>query len=147
MAEKDKLSIPSGAELPAGGNGDAAVHPPVKNEFLIQDASSWVLRIGVVLAVVVMVLGLAISFLHQPPTVAHMQTSAFNYHFAAVWRGVLHGRGEYVIDVGVFILVLTPIMRVATSVVLFAFVDRDWFYALVTLAVLFLTLVSLLFLH
>lgn len=57
------------------------------------------------------------------------------------------GDGESIIDVGLFILVLTPVARVLASVILFALVDRDWFYTAVTLIVLILTLVSLLFIH
>jgi uncharacterized membrane protein len=135
-----------GALAPAPGPTPAPDRPR-KSDSLLQDASAWVLRTGVVLSVAVMFAGLLLSFLHHPPTVAHMQDARFSDHLAAIWRGILQGRGEDIIDLGLFLLVLTPIMRVATSVVLFALAERDWFYTLTTLAVLALTLLALLFVH
>lgn len=119
----------------------------IKEEFVIQDVSAWVLRIGVVSSVATMALGLTLSFLHHPPSVHHMQTAKLQDHFNIIFRGVMHGSGEAIIDVGLFMLVLTPIARVAASVILFAIVDHDWFYTVVTFAVLLLTVISLLFIH
>ncbi len=123
--------------------------PParVKDEFIIQDAAAWVLRVGVILSVSVMILGLTLSFIHAPPTIKEMQHVTFNPNPAAMYHGVLAGNAKSIIDLGLLLLVLTPITRVAVSVVLFAVVDHDWFYTWVTLAVLLLTLISLLFLH
>lgn len=121
--------------------------PAVKNEFVIQDISGWVLRIGVAVSVGVMVLGLALSFIQHPPRVKTMESTRFNSSPAAIWHGVIHGQGVAVIELGIFLLVLTPITRVAMSVVLFAFYDHDWLYTVVTLGVLLLTLASLLFLR
>ena len=122
-------------------------HAPVKDEFIIQDAAAWVLRVGVILSVAVMILGLTLSFIHAPPTVKEMQHVTFNTNPAAMYHGVMAGNAKSIIDLGLLLLVLTPITRVAVSVVLFAVVDHDWFYTWVTLAVLLLTLISLLFLH
>ena len=121
--------------------------PAVVNEFIIQDVSGWVLRIGVALSVAVMILGLALSFVRHPPTVKTMESTHFKTNPAVIWHGVMHGHGVEIIELGIFLLVLTPIMRVAMSVVLFAFYDHDWIYTLVTLGVLLLTLASLLFLR
>ena len=123
-------------------------HPGgIRNENTIQDVSAWVLRIGVVTSVLVMALGLTLAFIHHPPSVHHMQTAVLNDHLSVIYHGVMRGDGESIIDVGLFILVLTPVARVLASVILFALVDRDWFYTAVTLIVLILTLVSLLFIH
>lgn len=129
---------------PPGGNPP---HAPAKDEFIIQDAAAWVLRVGVILSVAVMILGLTISFIHAPPTVKQMRHVVFTTNPMLMYQGVIHGRGKSIIDLGLLLLVLTPITRVAVSVVLFAVVDHDWFYTWVTLAVLLLTLISLLFLH
>ncbi len=139
MAEPEQSTIPT--TLPAR-NAEG-----VRNETTIQDVSAWVLRIGVVSSVLVMALGLTLAFIHHPPSVHHMQTAVLNDHFSVIYHGVMRGDGESVIDVGLFILVLTPVARVLASVILFALVDRDWFYTTVTLIVLILTLVSLLFIH
>ncbi|MHB1768680.1 MAG: DUF1634 domain-containing protein [Phycisphaerae bacterium] len=130
--------------LPPGGNPP---HAPAKDEFIIQDAAAWVLRVGVILSVAVMILGLTISFIHAPPTVKQMRHVVFTTNPMLMYQGVIHGQGKSIIDLGLLLLVLTPITRVAVSVVLFAVVDHDWFYTWVTLAVLLLTLISLLFLH
>ena len=137
--EASKSPAPDGA-IPA------AVESP-RNEHAIQDVSAWVLRIGVVTSVLVMALGLTLAFVHHPPSVQHMKTAVLKYNLGAIYHGVLRGDGESIIDMGLFILVLTPIARVLASVILFATVDRDWFYTCVTLVVLILTTMSLLFIH
>ena len=126
---------------------DNPPHAPVKDEFIIQDAAAWVLRVGVILSVAVMILGLTLSFIHAPPTVEQMRRVTFTSNPVVMYHGVMDGSGKSIIDLGLLLLVLTPITRVAVSVVLFAVVDHDWFYTWVTLAVLLLTLTSLLFLH
>ena len=139
MSEPEQSGNPTTAPAqPAGG---------VRNENIIQDVSAWVLRIGVVSSVLVMALGLTLAFIHHPPSVHHMQTAVLNDHLTVILHGVMSGDGESIIDVGLFILVLTPVARVLASVILFALVDRDWLYTAVTLIVLILTLVSLLFIH
>ena len=130
--------------LPPVGNPP---HAPVRDEFIIQDAAAWVLRVGVILSVAVMILGLTLSFIHAPPTVEQMRRVTFTSNPVVMYHGGMDGSGKSIIDLGLLLLVLTPITRVAVSVVLFAVVDHDWFYTWVTLAVLLLTLVSLLFLH
>jgi uncharacterized membrane protein len=113
---------------------------------LIQDVSAWVLRIGVILSVTVMLIGIVVSFIHGPLTVSEMQNYRFDYHPLHIWHGIRAGRGRHIIEAGVYLLVLTPVVRVAMSVVLFAAAERDWLYTAITLAVLILTLTGLLFL-
>ncbi len=139
MSEPDHPMYPTAPAAPGAGG--------VRNENTIQDVSAWVLRIGVVTSVLVMALGLTLAFIHHPPSVHHMQTAVLKDHLSVIFHGVMRGDGESIIDVGLFILVLTPVARVFASVILFALVDRDWFYTAVTLIVLILTLVSLLFIH
>jgi uncharacterized membrane protein len=74
-----------------------------------------------------------------------MQHDTFDYRPGQILDGVRHGSGKSIIEVGIYLLVLTPILRVVTSMILFA-IERDWLYAGVTLLVLMLTLAGLLFL-
>jgi uncharacterized membrane protein len=113
----------------------------------IQDASAWILRAGVIASVAVMLAGLVLSFIHGPLSVATMQRAVFDGRASSVWRGLREGRGEAVIELGIYLLVATPIMRVVASMVLFLFEEHDRLYALVTFGVLLLTLTGLLFLH
>ena len=112
----------------------------------IQNVSAWVLRIGVVVSVTVMLVGIAFSFLHGTTSVKRMQSATFDYRPNVIWKGVCAGSGKAIIEVGIYLLVLTPIMRVVMSALMFAFHEKDWLYAGITLTVLILTLAGLLFL-
>ena len=124
-----------------------ATPPPAAPRLAIQDVSAWVLRIGVVSSVVVMLLGLALRFYQGIPTTQHMQSVPYDASLDRLIHGVLSGEGRSIIEVGILLLVLTPILRVATSMILFLVEEHDWFYTLVTLTVLSLTLLSLLVLR
>jgi len=113
----------------------------------IQDVSAWILRIGVILSVTVMLTGLLVSFLHNHVDVARMQHSTFEYRPSLVWQGVRQVRGKAIIEVGIYLLVFTPILRVFASMVLFIVEERDWFYGLITFLVLILTLTGLILLR
>ena len=112
----------------------------------IQDVSAWVLRVGVGASVAVMLIGIAFSFFHDNASVSRMQTETFEYNPRLIWHGVMGGHGKAIIEVGIYLLVLTPIMRVVMSMLMFAFHEHDWLYAMITFVVLVLTLTGLLFL-
>ncbi|WP_243028735.1 DUF1634 domain-containing protein [Thermus albus] len=58
-------------------------------------------------------------------------------------QGLSLGQPEGVISLGLLVLVLTPLVRVALSAALFL-VERDWIFVLITLWVLVLLVASLL---
>lgn len=116
---------------------------PAKNHIAVEDASAWVLRAGVVLSGLTMLTGIFFSFFHGSVSVQRMQSDSFDYHPGVIWHGICGGSGKSIIEAGIYLLVFTPIMRVFTSTVLFAF-QRDWVYAVITLVVLMLTLAGLL---
>ncbi|MDA8376597.1 MAG: DUF1634 domain-containing protein [Planctomycetia bacterium] len=140
-------TLNTSSPVPPNPTSENQLHVAAKGEFIIQDAAGWVLRVGVLLSVAVMILGLAISFIHTPPTVKEMRHAVFETNPVQLYQGVIHGSGKSIIDLGLLLLVLTPISRVAVSMVLFAVVEHDYFYTWITLAVLLLTLISLIFLH
>jgi uncharacterized membrane protein len=113
----------------------------------IFNVSAWVLRGGVVASVAVMALGLVLAFVRNPPTVARMETVRFDSDFLAIFSRAARLDGQALIELGIFMLVLTPILRVASSMVIFIVHERDWLYAAITFAVLALTLASLLVLN
>lgn len=125
----------------------AAEQARLRGDLEIEDISSWILRIGVVASVAVMLLGLVLSFTHGFPSVETMQTVSFSGGFRPLLSGLRAGDGVAFMETGILMLVLTPILRVFSSMVLFATVERDWFYTLVTLVVLVMTLLSLLVLR
>ncbi len=110
----------------------------------IPDVSAWILRIGVVASVMVMLCGIGFSFVHGTVSVERMETDGFDYRPAAMVSGILAGRGKSIIELGIYLLLLTPILRIAASIVLFAVEERDWLYVVITSVVLGLTLAGLL---
>lgn len=108
------------------------------------------LRAGVGVSVAVMLLGLVITFAHHPdyfhsrPALGELTNSReiFANSTAAVWRGVRDLRGQSIATLGILLLIATPVVRVAISVVLFA-MQRDRRYVLITAVVLALLLTSL----
>lgn len=113
----------------------------------IEDVSSWVLRVGVVLSVTLLLLGLVLSFVHGGLTRQIMETQNFVLDAGAIRRGLAAWDGFAWLELGILVLVVTPILRVFTAMVLFAVEERDRLYTAVTFLVLVMTLASLLFIH
>src|SRR5262245_54449837 len=91
----------------------------------VQDISAWILRSGVILSVVIMLLGIVVSCLHNRVRVERMEHSTFDYQLRVLLEGLSEGRGKAIIEVGIYILVFTPIMRVLASMIIFLG-QRDW---------------------
>ncbi len=110
---------------------------------------SAVLRIGVILSLSIVVIGVLVSFVSKPSTYLHnnainkaLLTRSTNYphSLSAVFSGVAHFQGEALIVFGLIILLATPILRVLVSAVIFAF-QRDRYFVPITVFV-FLVLVT-----
>ena len=107
------------------------------------------LRIGVSTSIVVVVIGMIITFVHHPDYVSSMPAlgtlTTVDQHFPSsigdVIEGLRAGRGQAVIMAGLLILIATPVARVAFSIVIFL-VQRDWLYVAITSTVLILLIVS-----
>lgn len=112
----------------------------------VELAVSLVLRIGVTLSVLVIVAGMVLMFVHHPayghlsgPFSYHRLTSdstSFPHTFPELGAALAAGKGRGVVVLGVLLLILTPVVRVAVSVLLFVY-ERDRAMTLVTLFVLF----------
>jgi uncharacterized membrane protein len=113
----------------------------------IEDVSSWVLRIGVISSVVILLIGLVLAFMHGGLTRQTMETQTMQVDAGALWRGLLALQGFAWLELGIFVLLATPILRVFTAMVLFAVEEHDGLYTAVTFLVLVMTLGSLLFIH
>lgn len=112
----------------------------------VEIAISLVLRVGVVVSVLVIASGLALMFAHHAaylPIVRghfsyHQLTSRrtpFPHSFGALGHSITTGHGRGIVVLGVLILILTPILRVAVGVLSFVY-EKDPPMALVTLFVL-----------
>jgi len=112
---------------------------------------SGLLRVGVVTSLVVILAGLALSFLHHGDYLhSHHALKGITSTDRPSWQtvrelreGIRHGRGEAVIMIGLLLLIATPVMRVAVSVVVFI-VERDWKFVAITLFVLTMLILSFL---
>jgi len=118
-----------------------------QRQLSIQDFSAWILRTGVVLSVLIMLSGMLVSFFHNGMNVERIKRSTFDYQPSVILDGVRHARGKAIVELGIYLLVFTPILRVFASMILFTFSERDWLYALITFAVLLLTVAGLFLLH
>lgn len=112
----------------------------------IENASAWILRAGVVISVAIMFVGIIVSFVRGHAPIERFEKSHFDPP-AVIWQQLRDGRGKAIIEAGIYVLVLTPVMRVFMSMVLFLFKERDWLYALITFLVLSLTVTGFLLLR
>ena len=107
------------------------------------------LKFGVILSSAFVVLGLAIIFVKNPPafptTVEQLTSSNFGkttLDVGVLLSGVAAANPIYVIQLGLIILLATPVLRVVASVLLFA-AEKDRTYVVITLIVLGVLLVSI----
>ena len=112
---------------------------------------SMLLRVGLGVSLTTVAAGLAVLFGRHPGellstarfTALTARDAAFPHGLSSVLSGIAHGDGEAIIAAGLALLILTPVMRVAVSLVEFARA-RDRAYTLITAGVLAVLLLSLL---
>ena len=120
------------------------------NDLRIEVIIGALLRTGVMLAAVVVVFGAIVYLGHHGHEVASYV--AFNGEPQAlrtvggIIHGALHMRESAIIQLGLLILIATPVARVAFSAVAFA-LERDYLYVWITMFVLVVLLYSLLGSH
>jgi uncharacterized membrane protein len=111
---------------------------------------SRLLRVGVIASVTLIVVGTIITFVQHPDYLSSSVVldsavgpgATFPHEFDALLASTYQMRGEAIVTLGLLVLMATPVMRVAVSVVAFL-QHRDRTYALITAAVLCLLLLSL----
>ena len=107
------------------------------------------LRVGVLLSVSVITVGLVMTFVHHPeyfssrPALGELTQPGA--HFPSTIRdvvsGVREGSGQAIVMAGLLLLVATPVARVALSILIFV-IERDRLYVAITAAVLLILLVA-----
>jgi uncharacterized membrane protein len=105
------------------------------------------LRAGVILSAVFVLAGGAVYLARHPEPVTDYRVFQGEPEELRTISGIFHEalafRGRGLIQLGLLILIATPIARVAFSVVAFLY-QRDWTYVVVTLIVLGLLVYSIL---
>lgn len=129
------------------------VEPLTRMELVI----SFALRAGVLLSAAVILVGIVLYALTQNTGYArvlpHHLRDILAYHSsrgpaffpaspAVVLRDALAGKPYAIIGLGMLLLILTPVVRVALSVFFFL-IQRDWLYVGITLFVLGVLIFSL----
>ncbi|HEX5369854.1 MAG TPA: DUF1634 domain-containing protein [Dehalococcoidia bacterium] len=110
---------------------------------------SHVLRWGVVMAAIVLLIGSAVFLVSGPaPRDPHSFSQLVHKQYSnrssvqAKVTGLKHLRGLEIVDLGLMLLILTPVIRVAMTFVLF-FRLKDWKFTLVTAIVLSILLLGI----
>ncbi len=136
-------------ELPdEGKKGSGPIQEPAavhRMELLV----SYLLRGGVIVSIVLVFLGTCLTYVHHPdyatatrpvhdvPAVA----KDFPHTVGETLTALSEGRGQGFILLGLLVLLLTPVLRVAASIGAFAW-QRDWRFVVVTTVVLVILIVS-----
>lgn len=123
--------------------------PPQHEPVWVDTAISRLLRFGVISSIVVITIGLVLTFLHHPEylrsrTALGQLTEAeamYPHHLVDVVRQAGEGSGQAIVMLGLLLLIATPVARVAFSIIAFA-VERDRLYVVITSVVLLALLVS-----
>ncbi len=115
---------------------------------------SGLLRWGVGVSMAVVMLGVVVTFMRHPEYVysdadlpaltGRTGQGQFTNTLGGVWEGLKAGRGQAIVDAGLILLILTPVMRVGASVVIFLR-ERDRRYVGITLFVFAMLLLSFVF--
>jgi uncharacterized membrane protein len=120
------------------------------DDFRIEVIIGTLLRTGVILAATVVLLGGALYLVRH----GHEAVEFSTFHgepeslrtVSGIINGALHAVARAIIQLGLLILIATPVARVAFSAVAFA-IERDYMYVGITLFVLAILLYSLLGYH
>jgi uncharacterized membrane protein len=110
---------------------------------------STVLRGGVLTSLAVILAGTLVTFLHHPEYVSSPQELArlteagasFPHTLRDVVAGLAALRGQAIVVLGLLILIATPVLRVAVSILVFL-EQRDRTYVAITVTVLTLLILS-----
>ena len=109
-----------------------------KEEMLkIERSIGYILRIGVIVSAVIILIGMLLLFFQ--PTNDQVPTDLW-----LIFQGVLKLNGEAFIMLGLFCLILTPVLRVVVSIVAFA-KEKDYLYVIITLIVLVIMIIGMTF--
>jgi uncharacterized membrane protein len=110
---------------------------------------STLLRVGVITSLTIVAAGTMLSFLHHPDYLSSRDElarltkpgAAFPHSAGEVISELRQLRGRAVVTLGLLLLIATPVMRVAVSVLAFIY-ERDRAFVIITATVLALLLLS-----
>jgi uncharacterized membrane protein len=107
------------------------------------------LRIGVAISMVLIIVGTIVTFVQHPKYFFALteqvslvsEQAKFPHSLRELAGGLRSFEGEAIVMLGLFVLIATPVMRVAVSVLAFIY-QQDRLYTLITATVLLLLALS-----
>lgn len=102
-----------------------------------------ILRIGVLVSSTIIVIGMLILIFTKD---SGYPQDTWPTTFFEIWKGVLNFKALAWIMGGLFLLILTPILRVVTSIFAF-FKEEDGLYVIITTLVLIILIISVIVGH
>lgn len=120
--------------------------PSAAQDKKLEIAIGWMLRVGVLTAALVVFIGgvmyLRHPFVKVPDYHTFHATVPQDRSARGVFVGVLQGKDLAIVQLGMLLLIATPIGRVIFAIVGFG-AERDWLYTVVSLIVLAVLIFSL----
>lgn len=121
----------------------------LKNKFRdtdMQAAIGWILRIGVVVSMVVVLIGGVLFICRHGHSIPNYHTFTKIPDFISEPKGILLGvlsfKGQAIIQLGIILLVATPVLRVIFAAVGFL-MEKDYLYVLISVIVLLIITISM----
>jgi uncharacterized membrane protein len=122
--------------------------PPRVSDHAVEQVIGRLLQLGVLLAALVVLVGAVLLLMQHGRTpvdysVFHGEPDGLR-SIAGILRGVMAARSEAIVQLGLLLLIATPVARVALTLAAFV-LQRDRTYVVVTTLVLALLLYGLVF--
>lgn len=99
-----------------------------------------ILQIGVMVSAAILLLGV-ILLPFRPGGLTPHRLQTFPTTFLQIWNGMITLHPQAFLALGIIVLIATPVLRVAASIVTFA-LERDYRYVLITIVVLLILIIS-----
>lgn len=148
MSSHNHKSSDEEAKNPEAGSVAASLEPapPPSAHFNASthtnDMISWLLQVGVIVSSIIIIIGLLLVLL-QPGALTNQSLTNFPHTLEQFFAGLLRLQPLAVVMLGLAILIATPILRVAFSILAF-YLERDYRYVLITCIVLALLILGML---
>ena len=131
------MALPGKSDTPTGGFKDKD----------IQSIIGWILRGGVVLSMLIVFIGGVVYLYRHEHIVPDYSTfkgiPGFVSTPGGIIDGILHFRGQAIIQAGIILLIATPVIRVIFSAIGFL-LEKDHLYTVITCIVLSIIVISML---
>lgn len=139
-----EVSRPENTPSPTLSRENAAPSPekPERAPFDMNVVISWILQSGVLISAAVVCVGLLLLFRH-PGQLSGQQFLDFPHSLSQIKNGLLALQPQAFVALGLVLLIATPVMRVAISILAFA-LEHDRRYVVITSIVLAILLISFL---